>query len=115
MTRMGQRLFFPPNVKGWDGGAAWLNSGTLLTRENFAAGACAMPQTMQAAAWLAPQSSDVKKTAASIADHVLQGDASPAARAQLEGYLSGANMDEMEERIRGAVYLAMATPAYQLS
>ena len=33
---MGQILFHPPNVKGWDGGIAWLNSGTLITRENFA-------------------------------------------------------------------------------
>ena len=115
MTRMGQRLFFPPNVKGWDGGAAWLNSGTLLTRENFAAGACGMPQMMQTAAWLAPENPDPKTIAATIAAHVLQGDVSPAARAQLEAYLSGANMDEMEERIRGAVYLSMATPAYQLS
>ena len=115
MTRMGQRLFFPPNVKGWDGGAAWINSGTLLTRENFAAYATANPQMMQAASWLAPQNLDPKDVASLILAHVLQDDVSPAARAQLEAYLSGANMDEMEERIRGAVYLAMATPAYQLS
>ena len=38
LRRMGQILFSPPNVKGWDGGAAWLNSQTLLTRENFASG-----------------------------------------------------------------------------
>jgi len=33
---MGQQLFFPPNVKGWDGGQAWINSTTLLHRYNFA-------------------------------------------------------------------------------
>ncbi len=33
---MGQLLFFPPNVKGWDGGQAWINSTTLLNRYNFA-------------------------------------------------------------------------------
>ena len=32
----GARLFYPPNVKGWDGGAAWLNSQTMFARENFA-------------------------------------------------------------------------------
>ncbi len=33
---MGQELFVPPNVKGWDGGQAWINTNTLLTRMNFA-------------------------------------------------------------------------------
>ena len=124
MTRMGQRLFFPPNVKGWDGGAAWLNSGTLLTRENFAGGMCVNPQMMQNATWLAQSATlDPKLLAAHISDHVLQGDISPASRAKLEQYLSGADAaalgmlsgENLDERIRGAVYLAMATPAYQLA
>lgn len=34
--RQGQELFAPPNVKGWDGGKAWLNSSTLLQRANWA-------------------------------------------------------------------------------
>src|SRR5262245_38469120 len=33
---MGQLLFAPPNVKGWVGGKAWLNSATVLARQNFA-------------------------------------------------------------------------------
>ncbi len=36
MRAMGQSLFFPPNVKGWDGGRAWINTNTLLVRCNFA-------------------------------------------------------------------------------
>lgn len=32
---LGQALFFPPNVKGWDGGRAWINSSTLIGRSNF--------------------------------------------------------------------------------
>jgi uncharacterized protein (DUF1800 family) len=39
---MGQLLFAPPNVKGWPGGKTWLNSATVLARQNFA-------QTMMAA------------------------------------------------------------------
>lgn len=35
-TKMGQSLHFPPSVKGWDGGDRWLNSTTLLARQNFA-------------------------------------------------------------------------------
>lgn len=33
--RLGQRLFYPPSVKGWDGGRTWINSSTLLGRSNW--------------------------------------------------------------------------------
>ena len=32
---IGQGLFFPPNVNGWDGGRSWINSSTLLGRSNL--------------------------------------------------------------------------------
>lgn len=34
--RLGQALYYPPSVKGWDGGDRWINSATLLTRQNLA-------------------------------------------------------------------------------
>src|SRR5262249_14663096 len=34
--QLGQSLFYPPSVKGWDGGQAWLNGQTLLFRQNLA-------------------------------------------------------------------------------
>jgi uncharacterized protein (DUF1800 family) len=38
MTRvLGQELFQPPNVKGWDGGLAWITTNNLLTRYNESA------------------------------------------------------------------------------
>ena len=35
VTQLGQNLFAPPNVKGWPGGDAWINSTTLLARKQF--------------------------------------------------------------------------------
>lgn len=35
MERMGQELFFPPSVKGWEGGRAWINTSTLYIRQNI--------------------------------------------------------------------------------
>jgi len=35
-AQLGQNLFAPPNVKGWPGGEAWINSQTLLARKQFA-------------------------------------------------------------------------------
>lgn len=34
--QLGQVLFMPPNVAGWDWGKAWINTNTLLTRYNIA-------------------------------------------------------------------------------
>jgi uncharacterized protein (DUF1800 family) len=33
---LGQRLFYPPSVAGWEGSQAWLNGQTLLFRQNLA-------------------------------------------------------------------------------
>jgi len=32
---LGQDLFYPPNVKGWDGNRAWINANSLLLRYNL--------------------------------------------------------------------------------
>ena len=34
-TRLGQRLFYPPDVKGWRGGKTWLDNGSFVIRQNF--------------------------------------------------------------------------------
>lgn len=35
-SRLGQELFMPPNVGGWNGGRSWLSSRTIVGRSNFA-------------------------------------------------------------------------------
>jgi uncharacterized protein (DUF1800 family) len=35
-ARLGQDLFYPPNVGGWNGGRAWINTQTMIGRANFA-------------------------------------------------------------------------------
>ena len=37
LQQLGQIPFAPPNVKGWDGGRAWISSATLLLRYNISA------------------------------------------------------------------------------
>jgi len=36
LNQMGQMPYFPPNVKGWPGGRAWINTSTLFVRYNTA-------------------------------------------------------------------------------
>lgn len=37
MTGLGQNLFYPPNVKGWPGNRAWIDTNTLMLRQNIPA------------------------------------------------------------------------------
>jgi len=36
LSMLGQVLFSPPNVKGWDGGRTWISASSLLYRYNLA-------------------------------------------------------------------------------
>src|SRR5439155_22878867 len=36
--RLGQDLFYPPNVGGWPGGRSWLTTRAVVGRANYAAG-----------------------------------------------------------------------------
>ncbi len=122
LQRMGQVLFFPPNVKGWDGGASWLNSQAMLTRANFVT---ALLAKMDGAAWLTPamRRSDAPAVARTLTQTILQGDVSPASTQRLVAYLEGdqtaalamLSAENADERVRGAAYLTMAMPAYQLA
>ncbi len=51
LAQLGQNLMSPPNVKGWPGGDAWINSTTLLARKQFVERVFRieeMPQTVRA-------------------------------------------------------------------
>jgi uncharacterized protein (DUF1800 family) len=122
LGRMGQRLFYPPDVKGWDGGAAWLNSQTLIARENFAS---SLMTKMSDTGWLgnAMRSMNPPAVARAVTDTILQGDVAPAAADRLVAYLAGTGEaalgalsgENADERVRAAAYLTMAMPAYQLA
>jgi uncharacterized protein (DUF1800 family) len=122
LAQMGQRLFFPPSVAGWPGGANWLTSGTMIARQNFLARLLGS-QTLDASPWLRGLPVASKDAARVLAENVLQGDVAPASLFELDGYLSGAggaaltklSPENYGQRVSGAVYLAMSSPAYQLN
>jgi len=57
---MSQNLFSPPNVKGWPGGEAWINTNTLLARKQFLARVARADDSIAV-----PQASSVEATNAS--------------------------------------------------
>jgi len=124
LNRMGQVPFHPPSVKGWDGGATWLNSQTVLARENFVNALVTSKLMMQSSNWLmSGPPPGAREACDKLIGTILHGDASPASATKLQAYLDGGDVsanamlsgENYEERMRGAAYLTMAMPAYQLN
>jgi uncharacterized protein (DUF1800 family) len=122
MSTMGQVLFYPPNVAGWPGGENWLTSQMMIARQNFVAQLANSPTVAQSA-WMTSAPDDPQAATRTLLASILQGDASPTSVAQIVAYLDGSgtsalaalSMENREERLRGAAYLTMAMPAYQLN
>jgi uncharacterized protein (DUF1800 family) len=122
LVQMGQILFYPPNVAGWPGGANWLTSQTMIARENFVAGLMNSPM-MEQVSWMERVPMKASSAASQLVQTILYGDASAGALSQLTDYLNGTGTSALgmlsgenyQERVRGAAYLTMAMPAYQLN
>lgn len=121
LNQMGQMLFNPPNVAGWPGGANWLTSQTMIARQNFVAGLVNSAE-MSDAGWVQQVPMNASSAASALAENILLGDVSQQDLLQLTDYLNGVNTSALgtlsaenyQERVRGAAYLTMAMPAYQL-
>ena len=113
---MGQALFAPPNVKGWPGGVAWINTGSLLARKQFLervahasapemAPAAAGPRRFDASEWLAAPSSAAPLDALQRAEHVLL---------PLAPYTADVARAERERDPALVVRAALLDPVFQL-
>jgi uncharacterized protein (DUF1800 family) len=130
LETLGQELFYPPSVKGWDGGPAWLNGHTLLFRQNLA---LALTSTTDGRfgrridpAKLAEKHG--KKTDADTVDFFLrlflQGQLPASSREQLLHYqqqsrrqtvpVYWSEQDAAEHRVRALCHLVLSLPEYQL-
>jgi uncharacterized protein (DUF1800 family) len=112
---MGQDVFRPPNVAGWPGGQAWLNSATWLARMNFANAVAAGQLGRPRSGALFEQALGSRPDAAADAfvRVLLDGELEPAQRSVLVDYVRA--QPGAPERRRGLAYLAMAAPEFHLS
>lgn len=133
MARMGQNLFEPPNVKGWDGGVAWIATDTMMERFNFAARMASdrftdLRSTISAHDLIQKQGIN---DPAQMVDYFLQllvdGDVPQNTRKRLQAYVASdmkgvpAEADRLPQgkvldaKLRGLVHLIMTLPSYQLA
>ncbi len=130
LGRMGQNLFEPPNVKGWDGGPAWISTDTMMERFNFASRLTqekfdAVEGYLKPTALVASQG---LQTANQMVDYFLNllvdGDVPSSTRSDLLQYLSTdssgkainplQNDKTLDSKLRGLIHLIMTLPTYQL-
>ncbi len=129
LEELGQSVFYPPSVKGWDGGPTWLNGQTLLARQNLA---LALTSTEDARfGGRTDPAALVRKHGTKDADLVdffvtlfLQGDVPDEARQKLvEYHKTSAKLaapvywtarDAADHRVRSLCRLVLTLPEYQL-
>jgi uncharacterized protein (DUF1800 family) len=130
LEELGQNVFNPPSVKGWDGGEAWLNGQTLLFRQNLA---LALTSTEDVRfgrrtdpAALARKYD--KKTDEELVDFFLklflQGDVPAESRTRLLEYQKKSHKqkvpvywteaDAADHRVRALCHLVLTLPEFQL-
>ena len=114
LADLGQDVFEPPSVKGWEGGRLWVNSSSLLMRTNFAT------ELASSDRW------------ATLSKPILDGagGTSESVVARLDKWLLGGTADERLlsdlalhhkqadgdaiQKLRGVMQLVMSLPEYQL-
>jgi uncharacterized protein (DUF1800 family) len=127
LRRMGQDLLNPPDVSGWKGGAAWINSTTLFERFNWGLRLSTARESGK------PYFSDLPGqiqahglgSADALVDYyanlLVDGDLTPETRQALIDYLNSSGplaIDDsgaLDLKARGLVHLTMAVPTFQLA
>ncbi len=131
IASMGQNIFEPPCVKGWDGGPAWISSQSMMQRFNFATTVTSQ-KFDELRRQLTPSQLAYRqglRSPAGMVDYFLNllvdGDVPVKTRSRLIAYVSTdakgkpakSITDEttLDAKMRGLVHLIMTLPTYQLA
>ena len=130
LEELGQKLFYPPTVKGWDGGAAWLNGQTLLFRQNLGLALTSTEdprfgrRTDPAAVVRQLNKHSDQEIVEFFLQLFLQGDVPDETRARLLRYAESTRRqgvpvywteeDANDHRIRAICHLVLSLPEFQL-
>lgn len=123
---LGQSLFMPPSVKGWDGGTTWINSATLIHRSNtarlFTVAAPPWPEkapgSLDALAWSRVAPPETRTSPNSLRRHLenvfLASALAPTTRQHLDTLLRTQRFPCPDDTVREASVTLLASPEYNL-
>lgn len=114
LADLGQDVFEPPSVKGWEGGRLWINSSTLLMRTNFATELASGDQIatlLQAVLDCAGGTGE--SVVARVERLLLESDVSPEFHAEIIAHHQRADGNAVQ-KLRSVLQLIMSLPEYQV-
>lgn len=118
MKELGQGLYFPPSVKGWDGGRTWINSSTLLGRSNLIRKIIDHDKTrfgkISLVDYLSQQNVTDAESLLAWIEPLMFAVSIPAAAKARVVQLDAAGGD-LDQRMKDAIHLLCSLPEYQLS
>jgi uncharacterized protein (DUF1800 family) len=117
LTNMGQNLYDPPDVSGWDLGQSWFSTGSMLARMNFAS-QLAGNQKFNLATAARPHASSPDALLAFVLDSLKTRSLDPTVTSELSTYLraTGAwtgSTVQIQNKVAGLVHLVAGLPEYQ--
>ncbi len=121
LVLMGQELFNPPNVGGWEGGANWVNASTMLTRFNFASrltgNAPGSKSMLDGLALVTASGADRTDQLLAYITNILGVLPSATTHMALQGYIGSGQLDSVdaETKALGLVHLTLVSPEYQIA
>jgi uncharacterized protein (DUF1800 family) len=117
LANMGQTLFDPPDVSGWDLGRSWFSTGTMLSRMNFAS-TLAGNQRFNLASAAKPSAASPQTLLTFVLDALRTPVLDPSTTTALTDYLSATGAwtgspAQLQAKVPGLVHLVAGTPEYQ--
>jgi uncharacterized protein (DUF1800 family) len=130
-SKMGQNILFPPNVKGWDGEEAWINSNTVLLRFNFGLSLATqrsnefVRQSKIEKSLMEAKATSGEQVVDYFARLLLDGNITPKFRSDLIAYMDTTDKgkktpfvlkdEKPNDKVRDLMHMMMSTPEYQLA
>ena len=118
MAVMGQQVWVPPNVGGWPGNKAWVNSTTYYARANLAERLVSVDSNRTVDPVEMARAGGVTTSQAAVdyfLETLVQSDVPPDYRASLLAYMGNPTARQMDTKLRGLVRLIMSSPVYQMN
>lgn len=127
LRSMGMRLFQPPNVAGWNHGRAWITSGNIVARFNYAnrlSGTSIMTDAWVAALVTGGHVADYDDDAGLVEffrARLLHAPLAPDEASAFAAFFAGikgasatTSLSQFRRKARGAAHLMLTMPRYQL-
>ena len=114
LADLGQNVFDPPSVKGWEGGRLWITSSSLLQRANFATEFTTTDKFGPLSSTASRLTTEKNEDIVNQLEHRLLTDAiDDSTRKELLTFHTRAE-GTSEQKLRGLVQLILTLPEYQL-